>query len=111
RGTAGRAAARRWHRGCSSGHPMRARAGRIGDLGLALPAAAGMAGAAGPAPAGAASGGAAAVQHGAQPNPGEVRPGSPQGDAPSETAGALSRPEQARRVLGLPVTAALVITA
>jgi hypothetical protein len=55
--------------------------------------------------------GSPAIQHGQQPNPGEVRPGSPQGNAPSETAGALVRQEQARRVLGLPVAAALTIGA
>jgi hypothetical protein len=48
------------------------------------------------------------VQRGQQPNPAEVRPGSPDGDAPSAAAGELvSRP--ARRILGLPVTAALLI--
>lgn len=48
------------------------------------------------------------VQHGAQPNPNEVRPGSRDGDAPSAAAGDLvSRP--ARRVLGLPVTTVLVL--
>lgn len=48
------------------------------------------------------------VQHGTQPNPSEVRPGSRDGDAPSAAAGDLvSRP--ARRVLGLPVNAVLVI--
>jgi hypothetical protein len=49
-----------------------------------------------------------AVQHGAQPNPAEVRPGSPDGDAPSAAAGRLiTEPE--RRILGLPVTTALVV--
>ena len=48
------------------------------------------------------------VQRGAQPNPGEVRPGSPAGDAPSASAGTL-REQQARRIFGLPVSAALVI--
>jgi hypothetical protein len=49
-----------------------------------------------------------AVQHGAQPDPGAVRPGTPDGDAPSAATGQLlRRPE--RRVLGLPVTAVLVI--
>jgi hypothetical protein len=48
------------------------------------------------------------VQRGQQPNPAEVRPGSRDGDAPSAAAGELvSRP--ARRILGLPVTAALLI--
>jgi hypothetical protein len=50
------------------------------------------------------------VQHGAQPNPGEVRPGSRDGDSPSASAGSL-REESARRVFGLPVTAALLIGA
>jgi hypothetical protein len=49
------------------------------------------------------------VQHGAQPNPQEVRPGSPDGDSPSATAGELVRGEETRRVLGLPVNAVLVI--
>jgi hypothetical protein len=50
------------------------------------------------------------VQRGTQPNPGEVRPGSAEGDSPSASAGTL-REEQARRIFGLPVTAALVIAA
>jgi hypothetical protein len=49
-----------------------------------------------------------AVQHGAQPNPQEVRPGSPDGDAPSAAAGELV-PKPARRILGLPVTTVLVM--
>jgi hypothetical protein len=49
------------------------------------------------------------VQHGAQPNPEEVRPGSPEGDRPSATAGEHVRPEEARRVLGLPVNAVLIL--
>ena len=53
----------------------------------------------------------APVQHGAAPNPFEVRPGSPQGDAPSAAVGTLERQNVERRVLGLPVTAALVIAA
>lgn len=49
-----------------------------------------------------------AIQHGAQPNPNEVRPGNRAGDAPSAAAGDLvTRP--GRRVLGLPITTALVI--
>src|SRR5688500_13263582 len=51
-----------------------------------------------------------AVQHGAQPNAGEVRPGSRDGDSPSASAGTL-REEHARRIFGLPVTAALLIGA
>ena len=51
------------------------------------------------------------VQHGAQPNPQEVRPGSPQGDAPSAAVGTLERDRVERRVLGLPITAVLVIGA
>ena len=48
------------------------------------------------------------VQRGSQPNPGEVRPGNRDGDAPSAAAGDLvTRP--ARRILGLPVDAALII--
>jgi hypothetical protein len=60
-------------------------------------------GSAGPGPDG-------AVQHGAQPNAGEVRPGSRDGDSPSAAAGEL-RPREARRIFGLPVTAALIIAA
>lgn len=48
------------------------------------------------------------VQRGAQPNPAEVRPGNRAGDAPSAAAGELV-PRQSRRVLGLPVHAALLI--
>jgi len=51
------------------------------------------------------------VEHGAQPNPFEVRPGSPQGDAPSAAVGTLERDRVERRVLGLPITAVLVIAA
>lgn len=50
------------------------------------------------------------VQRGAQPNAGEVRPRSADGDSPSASAGTL-RQEQARRIFGLPVTAALLIAA
>ena len=50
------------------------------------------------------------VQRGEQPNAGEVRPGSPAGDAPSASAGTL-REEQTRRMFGLPVSAAVVIGA
>lgn len=48
------------------------------------------------------------VQHGAQPNPTEIRPGSRDGDAPSAVAGDLVR-EPDRRILGLPITTALVV--
>jgi hypothetical protein len=48
------------------------------------------------------------VQHGAQPNPSEVRPGSRDGDAPSAAAGDLvARP--GRRILGLPATTAILL--
>src|SRR5947207_13446127 len=50
------------------------------------------------------------VQRSAQPNAGEVRPGNRDGDQPSASAGEL-RPQTARRIFGLPVTAALVIVA
>ena len=49
-----------------------------------------------------------AVQHGAQPNPGEVRPGSRDGDRPSASAGELV-PRPGRRILGLPVNTALLV--
>src|SRR6266849_6340370 len=41
----------------------------------------------------------------------EIRPGSAEGDAPSASAGRLARDPVERRVLGLPVTAVLVIAA
>ena len=49
-----------------------------------------------------------AVQHGAQPNADEVRPGNRDGDAPSAAAGEIVR-TPAHRVLGLPVNTVLVI--
>jgi hypothetical protein len=48
------------------------------------------------------------VQHGAQPNPQEVRPGSRDGDAPSAAAGDLVE-QPARRILGLPLTTVLLL--
>ena len=48
------------------------------------------------------------VQRGAQPNPAEVRPGNRDGDAPSAAAGDLVT-RRDRRILGLPVDAALII--
>src|SRR5688572_8933012 len=51
-----------------------------------------------------------AAQHGAQPNADEVRQGSRDGDMPSAAAGDLV-PRPGRRILGLPVTAALSIAA
>ena len=56
------------------------------------------------------SGDRGAVQHGAQPNADEVRPGNRDGDMPSASAGDLVR-NPARRILGLPVTAVLGIAA
>ena len=50
------------------------------------------------------------VQRGTQPNPGEVRPGNRDGDQPSASAGEL-QPRTVQRIFGLPVTAALIITA
>jgi hypothetical protein len=64
-----------------------------------------------------------APQQGSEPNYGtrpdagtgpggqEVRPGSPEGDAPSASAGRLAREPVQRRIFGLPVTAVLVIAA
>jgi hypothetical protein len=50
------------------------------------------------------------VQRGQQPNAAEVRPGNRDGDAPSAAAGsAVPRPPH--RILGLPVTAAMLIGA
>jgi len=48
------------------------------------------------------------VQHGTQPNPGELRPGSRDGDAPSAAAGDLVA-RQGHRILGLPITTVLVL--
>jgi hypothetical protein len=64
-----------------------------------------------------------AAERGSEPNYGtgqgagtgpggqEVRPGSRDGDAPSASAGRIAREPVQRRILGLPVTAVLVITA
>lgn len=49
-----------------------------------------------------------AVEHGAQPNDSEVRPGNRDGDAPSAAAGDLLK-KPGRRLLGLPISAVLVI--
>jgi hypothetical protein len=43
------------------------------------------------------------IQHGAQPNPGEVRPSSPEGNAPSPSAGTLKVDRTLARLLGLPM--------
>lgn len=51
------------------------------------------------------------LQHGAQPNPQEVRPGSAEGDQPSASAGRLIREDRARRILGLPVGTAILLGA
>ena len=48
------------------------------------------------------------VQRGTQPNPAEVRPGNRDCDAPSAASGELV-PREGRRILGLPVDAALII--
>jgi hypothetical protein len=58
---------------------------------------------------GSAGPGPGVVQRGQQPNPAEVRPGSPDGDTPSAAAGQLVHDPEVRRVLGLPVNAALII--
>jgi hypothetical protein len=50
-----------------------------------------------------------AVEHGSRPDPGAVRPGNEAGDQPSAAAGDLVRKEQERRILGLPVNAALIV--
>lgn len=49
------------------------------------------------------------VEHGARPDPGHVRPGSPDGDAPSAAVGEL-QPRPPRRILGLPVNAVLIVS-
>ena len=41
------------------------------------------------------------VQHGAQPNPGEVRPPSPEGNAPSSATGTLDRAREPGNLLGM----------
>ena len=53
--------------------------------------------------------GGGAAQRGSEPNAGEVRPGNSEGNAPSASAGTLLRGPVERRILGLPVTAAIVI--
>jgi hypothetical protein len=52
-----------------------------------------------------------AVQHGAQPNAAEVRPGTQDGDSPSASAGTLVKRAVDRRIFGIPVNAAMVIGA
>lgn len=51
----------------------------------------------------------AAVEHGSRPDPGAVRPGNRDGDAPSASVGDRVGDARDRRILGLPVNAALVI--
>ena len=48
---------------------------------------------------------------GTGPGDQEVRPGSPDGDSPSASAGRIAKEPLERRILGLPVTAVLVIAA
>lgn len=52
---------------------------------------------------------ASPVQHGAQPSPGEMRPGSEAGDSPSAATGAFEPRQHERRVIGLPVNTAILI--
>lgn len=52
-----------------------------------------------------------AVQHGAQPNAAEVRPGTRDGDAPSASAGTVVKRPIDQRIFGLPVNAVMVIGA
>ena len=52
-----------------------------------------------------------AVQHGSQPNAGEVRAGTRDGDSPSASAGTVVKRAVDRRILGLPVNAVMVIAA
>ena len=51
------------------------------------------------------------VQRSSQPDPGDVRPGNRDGDNPSAAAGELVRKPVDHRILGLPVTAALLLGA
>jgi hypothetical protein len=53
--------------------------------------------------------GGGAAQRGSEPNAGEVRPGSRDGNAPSASAGTPLRGTAERRIFGLPVMAAIVI--
>jgi hypothetical protein len=69
-------------------------------LGMTVPSAAQL-----PPPA---KGSADAVQHGAQPNSDEVRPGTRDGDAPSAAAGEIIR-KPGPRLLGLPINTVLVV--
>jgi hypothetical protein len=57
------------------------------------------------------TGDGSAVQHGAQPNAAEVRPGTQDGDSPSASAGTLVKRAVDRRIFGIPVNAAMVIGA
>jgi hypothetical protein len=52
-----------------------------------------------------------AVQHGAQPNAAEVRPGTRDGDSPSASAGTVVKRPVDRRIFGLPVNAVMLIGA
>ena len=90
-----------WHRACSSCPRMSVILIALIAVLLAGPVAAQVV----PPPA---KGDRDAVQHGAQPNPSEVRPGTREGDAPSASAGDLVA-KPGRRILGLPVTTALVV--
>lgn len=51
---------------------------------------------------------AQAVQHGAQPDPQDVRPGNAEGDSPSAAAGQIQRDAEPR-VLGLPRHAVVTV--
>ena len=83
--------------------PMSASAQTVPDRPAGISRETGTPGSAGPKDEG-------VVQRGTQPNPGEVRPGNRDGDAPSASAGTL-REERTRLIFGLPVTAALLIGA
>lgn len=52
-----------------------------------------------------------AIQRSGQPDPGDVRPGNRDGDSPSAASGELLGKTAQHRVLGLPVTAALLLGA
>jgi hypothetical protein len=51
----------------------------------------------------------APVDRGTRPEPGDVRPGNDAGNSPSAAAGDLVRRDRERRILGLPVDAAVLI--
>jgi hypothetical protein len=110
-------AQRRWHRGCSnvSAGDDAMRWLIAATLLVLIPAVAQAQDARRPVPERSAE-----PNYGTKPDPAtgtgpggvEIRPGSPDGDTPSASAGRIAKdPVAQRRILGLPVTTALVIAA